>query len=205
MSALTPEAAVAECDRLLRLIEAAQRHPRIPPGKHARRPPPAGFEPLYARLLRLYEDPAFASFAEPVNAVELGIPHYFATVQNPKSLRDILDDVVEGKFRGEDEVLAAVQLIRDNSVRFNGVNHHFTQIADRMLARLLDELRVASVDDVKRMEDMLASTDEETMQRAFHAIKTEAPHLVRGDDMVDTANLHVGLINDIINMIELAA
>ena len=208
---MTPEDAVVECDRLLRAIDLAINiHPRIPPGRHERRyPPPQGFEVIYSRLMSIYGDTAetgnkeFSAFWEPVNAFAgSGLPSYYTTIQRPMSLRTILDDIANGKYASEADVRASVELIAENSVKFNGPTSEYTACAQKMLMRLDDEMRIASSEALARFQEMVGASDEATMQRAFHTIKTEAPHLVSGDDMVDLDNMHAGLVEQVIAMMQ---
>lgn len=199
-----PEIAVEECDRLLRLIELSIKfHPALPKGKHQRVfPPPQGFEAIYSRLFSIYEDAEFQAFSELINAVALGIPNYYQIIDRPVAVRTILDNLVQGnKYNSENDVKDDVRRIKDNCARFNGAQSEFTSIAHRLVQKLEAELRLATQEEIQQFSFLVKNSTEEAMQRAFHAIKAEVPHLV-SDDAVDLDNIHSGLVQQVITMMQ---
>ena len=51
---------------------------------------------------------------------------------------------------------------------------------------------------------MVDNSPPEAMERAFHAIQTEVPNLVDGES-VDLDNIHSGLVQQVIQMLEESA
>ena len=182
---------------------ALKHHPVLPKGKHERVfPPPQGFEAIYSRLFAIYEDPEFSAFAELINAIALGIPNYYQKIQHPISLRTILDNLAEGgKYSNEQDVKRDVDRIRENCALFNGPQSEFTSIACRLVQRVDDEMKLATQEEIQRFSFLVDNSTEEAMQRAFHAIKAEVPHLV-SEDSVDLDNIHSGLVRQVIKMME---
>jgi hypothetical protein len=195
--------AVDECDRLLQLIHFAKSHPPLPKGKHQRvLPPPQGFEAIYSRLFAIYEDPEFQAFSELINAIALGIPNYYHLVDRPVALRTILDNIVEGnKYATAEDVKRDLRQIRENSAKFNGKDSEFTSIAYRMIHKLDDQLKLATKDEIEQFSFLVENSTEEAMQRAFHAINAEVPHLVQGES-VDLDQIHSGIVQHVIQMMQ---
>jgi len=200
--AIQPEKAIHDCDDLLRIIAAAARHPPLPAGKHVlRTPAPQGFEALYIRLFDIYSDPAYADFSEPVNAIALGVPQYYSVIDQPASVRYVLDGIAEGKFAREEDAKRAVTQIHLNCIKFNGPDHAVSKVAHSLVQRLQDEVRPASEQDVVRFEQLASGADEPMIQRLLHCIKAEAPRSVHGEEIL-TDQLHHGLILRLTDMLE---
>jgi hypothetical protein len=204
-----PETAVRTCDQLLDLIECATKHHPILPfptkGSHKRVfPPPEGFQAIYSRLFAIYEDPEFAPFAELLNAIEINAPHYYKLITKPVAVRTILDNLVEEKYNSPEEVRQDVERIRENCAKFNGAQSEFTTIAIHLCQKLDKELKLATQEELARFSFLVDNSTPESMERAFHAIQTEVPNLVSGDS-VDLDNIHSGLVQQVIQMLEEAS
>jgi hypothetical protein len=199
----SPEAAVANCDELLRLIEVATKHhPIIPNDKHKRvSPPPRNFEAIYSRLFAIYENPEFSAFAELLNAIKFNCPHYYQVITKPVAVRTILDNLAEGNYSNPNDVRTDVERIRENCAKFNGPQSEFTSIAIRLTEKFDRELKLATQEELSRFSFLVDNSTPEAMERAFHAIKTEVPNLVTGDS-VDLDNIHSGLVQQVIKMLE---
>lgn len=78
-------------------------------------------------------------FMEPVDAVALGIPHYPQVIKHPTDIRTITEKLHNNGYRTANEFKKDMDLIQSNALKFNGVDHPITNMANQVKARV-DEL-----------------------------------------------------------------
>ncbi|CCW69285.1 unnamed protein product [Phytomonas sp. Hart1] len=129
----------------LQYINCAIKHPPLPSGSHAYQAhlnTLPDLRDLYHCLYKLYtEEGSAVNFREPVNALEPEVLSYYQVVDQPMSLRVVLDRIVEGKtYTTPGQILDDVELIWRNCETFNGPNSTITAGA-RNCAAAFDRIR----------------------------------------------------------------
>ena len=147
-------AAIVAIDDLLRTIDCAVVHPRLPPPNTVHKSRhvgeitgPPDVVDMYPIVYEMYKSlPLSEPFREPVNALNLRIFDYYSKVPKPMCLRYVLDRLVYGdsqptvnsyllaypngtRYSSFEEVLDDVSLIWRNCERYNGPKNPITDAA----------------------------------------------------------------------------
>ncbi|CCW65659.1 unnamed protein product [Phytomonas sp. EM1] len=125
----------------LQYIECAMQHPILPSGSHAYHSHLSTvpeIRDLYHCIYKLYtEESSSLNFREPVNALETGAFNYYQVVEQPLSLREVLDRMAEGNYYSTaEQVLQDIELIWTNCAKFNGPTSPLMEEAKKCAAAL---------------------------------------------------------------------
>jgi hypothetical protein len=200
-STMTVNDAYQRCQILQQLIRCATlNHPKIPIGRHEPvNPAPANFEPVYWRLVKLYQNREFTAFHEPLDAIHHSLPHYYnSVVTTPMSLRTILDRLVDGFYASNEQVFADVDVIVENAVKFNGETSVYGTLARTMKSKLIDSLKRVTPEFVAQLTDATQDFADDDLTCMAQMIRREAPQFIDEEGDAELTMLHVGLAEELL-------
>ncbi|KEG10121.1 hypothetical protein DQ04_04151120 [Trypanosoma grayi] len=199
----TARNAVEEINYWIKYVDCALSHPRpLPSGKHIYHSDLSTVpevRDLYDCLYKLYtEEGASANFREPVNALELGVFNYYTIVNEPMSLRTVLDRIAEGgHYSQASQVTQDVERIWSNCEKFNGPDSAIAAEAKKCQAtlmtlreRLADEQNAPAA-EVDRLVRVLEDADDSILAALERYFRKEDPSLILSEGDLDVGALKV--------------
>lgn len=190
---------------LLEYIKCARSHPHPLPGGthtyHSSINGPPWMLDIYHCLYKLYrENMASETFREPVNALKYNIFHYYEVIDQPMSIREVLDRLASANYyQSVEQVEADIELIWKNAELFNGTGSEIAGKAHecrQKLAELREDWENGKAPPQEEAEQLVQeilnmNNDElnEELQKLFTEQFTE---LLSKDMELNCENVRVG-------------